>query len=392
MAFLPNTYYTHGNELYNCVNIDIMDRYKRLLEGTSHDSNLFNFNNILFHSIDTSLTLFYTYELLSWHSNREISQMNISKTQIVINEVEITFKSSDFFIEINLDKHLNKERIACIEFIKQISNQKNVVQSKHIVILLNLQKLNNIFQYRLRRIIENSHSNCIFIAITSNYNSISEQLRSNFLKIRIPCLSIDQKKNIYTFSCYKLSENGLNEELPSLMSTLMNNSEDVKITTIKTKAVFKKNGEPKYLASVINYMNNECITLEDVILYSICSKINQEDFPKNSKLFKFVHKEVSGILKDFCKFKSVYHAIEAIRTMIFKLLHYNIKHEQICYIIINYITENEKNAPLLLDNIHEVVNIVSEFDVYIRKLSVCKIVHAYENMFFKLFALYSKSC
>ena len=77
--------------------------------------------------------------------------------------------------------------------------------------------------------------------------------------------------------------------------------------------------------------------------------------------------------------------------MIFKLLHYNIKHEQICYIIINYVTENEKNAPLLLDNIHEVVNIVSEFDVYIRKLSVCKIVHAYENMFFELFALYSKS-
>lgn len=365
-----------------------MDNFKRLFEGTS---NLFNFNNILFHSPDTSLSLFYTYQLLSWHSNRDISKMNVSKNQIIINDVEIAFNSSDFFIEINLDKHLNKEKIACIEFIKQISKQMNVVQRKHIVILLNLQKLNNMFQSRLRRIIESSYSNCIFIGFTANCNSVTEQLRSKFLQVRIPCLSINQKKKVYTLLCHKLSENA-DEKLPSLMSTLINNTCEMSTKCVKVEqVVLKKNGEPKYLASVVNYMNKECITLEDVTLYSICNKINSEDFSKNSKLFKFVHKEISCILKEFSKFKSVFHAIEAIRTTIFKLLHYNIKHEQICYIIINFLTENEKNSPLLLENIHEVVNIVSNFDVYIRKLSVCKIVHAYEKMFFELFALYSKS-
>lgn len=308
----------------------------------NEDVTLFQLNNILLYGHDTSLCKTHMYEILRWGLKRE--KFNLINNTVTFSGVDISYSSTDHFIQINFDTHLNKEKNAFVDFIKQLSFQKNVIQNKHIFVLWNIEKLNHHSQFRLRRIIENTQTTTLFICFISQCSQMIDPLKSRFMMFRVPCLSTSQKRHLF------ISLNG----------------DEVDQTVLKK-------------------VDTHCTNLEDVFICHQIYLINHETFSKDLKSFAIIENELNLLFKSFPKLKNVYSLIEKNRSVIYKLIHYNIQHTLITKHILQVITKLK-----LTDNkMHSVCNLLAKFEHDISFLNVCKIIHAYEYLFIELYKIIS---
>lgn len=322
--------------------------------------SLFELNNTIFYGQDTSLCKTHLYELLRWGLN--VDCFMLRHHTIAVNNIDVSYSSCDYFVQFNFETHLNKERNSLIEFIKQLSNQKNVIQDKHIFVLWNIETLTHQSQYRLRRVIEKSQNATLFIGFVSQCSKMIEPLQSRFMMLRVPCLSTIQKRNLFV---------SLNER--KVDDSNRNDIKDIKDDIVQT---------------VLKKIESDCVTLEDTfIAYQIYS-MNKESFSKDVKTFKFIENELNSLLKLFSKMKNVHTLIEKTRAFIYQLIHYNIQHSLIAKTIVKKVMK----LKITDDKLHKISTLVAKFDHDILFTNVCKIIHAYEFLFIELYKIiYYKS-
>ena len=305
----------------------------------NQEVSLFQLNNLLFYGHDKSLCKTHIYELLRW--GLQINNIKLNENTCTINNVDIYYLTTDFFIQFNFDTHLNKEKNAIIDFIKQLSSQKNVIQEKHIFILWNIENLNHQSQYRLRRIIEKNQVTTLFISFISQSSRMIDPLKSRFMMLRIPCLMEIQKRELFT--------------------SLINECNE----------------------SMLKKIDTECMTLEDVFICNQIYRIDNESCSKDLKLFKIVDNELNLLFKSFSKIKNVYSLVEKTRTFIYKLIHYNIEHSLVARHILKII----KKQKISDDKLHSICNLLAKFEHNILFINICKIIHAYEFLFIELYKI-----
>lgn len=307
--------------------------------------SLFHLNNTMFYGQDTSLCKTHLYELLRWGFS--VNNFNLKNHTISVNNVDISYLSCEHFVQFNFDTHLNKEKNAMVDFIKQLSSQSNVIQEKHVFVLWNIETLTHQSQYRLRRVIEKSQNTTWFIGFVSQCSKLIEPLQSRFMMIRIPCLSSLQKKNLFV---------SLDKEC----------NNDCK-------------SEPDQ--TVLKRIESDCTTLEDIFIAHQIYIMNDESFSKDVKSFKIIDNEINSLLKSFSKIKNVHSLIEKTRATIYKLIHYNIQHS----LVAKHIVSNVLRMKLNDNQLQKISSLIAEFDHNILFVNVCKIIHAYEYLFIELF-------
>jgi hypothetical protein len=343
-----NQFYKNVSKFYNHFPHPFLHHLQVQLENK--EISLYNTNNICFHGKDHSLCKVYIYQLIEWQLNKKIKELHINENCMNINGIDVNYISTDAFIQINMDTHLNKERNACIDFIKIISKQKNVLYPKHIIIIWNIDKLNHPSQCRLRRIIEVSYHNIIFLTFATEFSKLIEPIQSRFMTLRTPCLSNIQKQSIF--------------------DTILNEYHDEDSDIQLNKKKFSK------------VILSESSTLEDVFLLSIIISINSENLTKHIKSFKFIETELNNLLKLFNKVSNVHQLIESTRNLIYKIIHYNINHTSFAKMLLNSITSICK---LPSEKMHHIIYIITKFDEHIQNINICKIIHVYEYTLIEIF-------
>lgn len=340
MGLHLNHFYLNPLPYYECIPLPIIESYRNAnsLQYSPH---------ILLYGNDYGLNKFYTNQILSFN----FPNIQTVPTPINVSGIDIEFNQNSYFLEVNLNTHLNKEKSALIDFIKSITNTKSVFQNKHIIVLQNIDALNIQMQCKLRRIIETSDDNTIFIAVCSKISKLMEPIISRFCALRIPMLDNKQKT--------------------SLMKKYIQECE--------------VNDEEEYKKAIsTSIKNNYLVTFQDVILCFIITNFDHTNLTKRIKTYQFVKNELEGLFKKFPNFKSIHDATDTIRTVIYKLIHYNLPHNDLAKLIID-ITSSKKS--IFENKIYDIVQIVTKFDMDMIKINQCKIVHAYDEMFFNLFLL-----
>jgi hypothetical protein len=349
----------HLNQFYN----NISKHYKRfsltVLESLNsrivqNETRLYDLPNLLFYGQDTSLCKAHIYQVLrcGLHYEGDIILKNNSFT---INNIDVQYSNTENFIQINFDTHLNKEKNAFIDFIKQVVLQRNVLHSKHIFILWNIEKITHQGQYRLRRIIEKNQENSLFISFISQYTKLIDPLKSRFLMIRVPCLKLEQKINIFT-SLFQEHNESIHENK-------------------------RKSLESNILKKVDTY----CTNLEDIYIYfkSYIIHNNSDIFLKDIKSFNFVDNEINILLKGFHKIKNTYELVDITRTFIYKIIHYNIDHS----ITAKSIFKALLKLKLSDEKLKSATNILAKFEHSTLFISVCKLVYVYEYLLIELYKI-----
>jgi hypothetical protein len=316
-------------------------------------TNLFNMPNMLFYGNDFGLLKIYIFQLLQWHCHKPISDIRMCNESITLQNITFEYKCCDHFVLLNCDTQLNKEKNVIIDFTKTLSLQKHIGQSKHIIVLMNIDKLNTASQYRLRRIIERSCMNCVFICACSNYSRVVESLRSRLLCIRTACLSNDQKEAVFRSICK-------HHDVPDACLT-----EHIKV------------------------IHTKCSYIEDIFFYFLIIKLKDADFLQDTiHLFDFIKNDMCVLLKSYSKTKNVRTIIEDTRATIYKIVHYNIPHQHVANVISDVVkTMKWKNKKIYQHVMHQLSRLLAQFDHDIVQINVCKIIFAYENLLINIFKL-----
>jgi hypothetical protein len=353
-----NHFYNNPYTYYSCIPLHSL----QLLENEACDGSfsLFSFNNVLFHGFDLSLNEFYANLLLSWHNNNK--PISYRENIITIDTIDVVYYTSKYSVKISFNKQTNKEKNASIAFLKQTTSIKNAYYEKHIIYLSGLDKLNTNMQYRLRRIIEKTSAYCVYISTTNNISKITNPIRSRFLCMRVPALS---QKHLITLGSHIYEEYAL----------LRGNNNCLGDVTIK--AIDKE---------LINHIKKNVVYLQDLFMSLITYSLNPDEVDKNYKTYNFFQNELNHLFKYMQKTTlNTFDLVEMMRSVIYKINHYNPPVNQIACIIMDTFTNNVKKASS--DQIHALVDIISNFDHLTIKINNCKIIYAYENMFLSIFRL-----
>jgi len=336
MSLYLNHFYTTPSKYYDCVSLKSIDAFNRV-------DSLLDSSHVLIYGNDFGLNKFYACQILFWNFGNNLTTRN----QLTVNGVDIEYKANSYFIEINFNTHLNKEKMALIELIKNITSTKNVLHKKHTLVLHNVDSLTNQMQCRLRRIIETSNTNATYIAICSKLSKLMDPIISRFFALRIPMLENSQKT--------------------SLMHACLKDTEE---------------NDSKTITSCVK--NNYVTTFQDTIMCSMICKLNPENTTKKIKAYQFVKHDIETLFKAFSHCTSIYKATDTIRIAVYKLIHYNLPHEEVAKTVIEVAMAKKT---IFADKMFRVVAVVCEFDVSMIRINQCKIIHAYERMLFDIFTL-----
>lgn len=334
MHFHLNQFYERPSE---CASFLSTDQVVKAYQG---QNNLYNNGcNVLLYGNDFSLNKLYAYRLIECLGK---GSLRTRMETITIQSVDITYGVNDTFVEINFDAHLNKEKMTMIEFIKELGSTKNIVNPKHIIMLLHMDKLTQLMQCRLRRIIERSQTTTVYVAVCTRFAQVISPIVSRFSAIRIPDMTDPQKKKI-------------------------------------VKQLCEPDMDTKQLQKVVNA---HAKTFEAVVMSCFIHSLNGEKFSKQIKQYQFVEKDLSVLFKSFSSCKSVSLAIGTIRNAVYKLIHYNLPHQEVARLVVTL-------APAILSDqkMHALVRILTTFDCTVLNINQCKLIHAYEKMLYDLYLL-----
>lgn len=337
MSLHLNHFYLNPCEYYACVSHSVVDMYNQ--PGSLSDSP-----HILLYGSDFGLNRFYANQILKWN----FSNLETKEVLVNINSVDVEYTLNSEFIEINFNRHLNKEKGALVDLIKNVTSTKNVFGKKHVIMLYNIDLLNNQMQCKLRRIVETSDSNATYIAVCSRLSKLIDPIISRFFPLRVPMLENNQKTKLMT-KCI-----------------LVNNEGDY----------------AKTITSCIK--NNYVSTFQDVVMCSIICVLNDDQVIKKIKTYQFVKSEIESLFKSFHGCKTIFKATDSIRNTIYKLVHYNLPHIEVAKVVIDVATSKKA---IFADKMFQIARIVAQFDENMIHVNQCKIIHVYEEMLFDIFTL-----
>jgi DNA polymerase III delta prime subunit len=352
-SFHLNQFYNNITRHYDNFSLAVLESLH--LKLVSNETRLYDLPHLLFYGQDTSLCKAYIYQVLRWGLHYE-GDILLKNNTFTINNIDVQYSNTENFIQINFETHLNKEKNALIDFIKQVVSQRNVLHSKHIFILWNIEKITHQGQYRLRRIIEKNQEYSLFISFISQYTKLIDPLKSRFLMIRVPCLKSSQKNNIFTSLFQEHNEAIHENKRKSLEST-----------------------------NILKKIDNYCTNLEDIYIYFKSYIIHNDPdiFIKDIKIFNFVDNEINILLKGFNKIKNAYELLDITRTFIYKIIHYNIDHS----ITAKSIFKALLKLKLSDEKLKSATNILAKFEHSTLFISVCKLVYAYEYLLIELYKI-----
>ena len=298
--------------------------------------------NFLFYGCDMSLNKYHTYKILC----KCDEFIKLVEHTVIVLGVEITYLRNNRFMEFNFKTHLNKEKTTIIDFIKDITSTKKPSNTKHIIVIHNLDSLSLQLQYKLRMIIEKSYRNAVYICTCTLLSRVIQPLQSRFTQVRVPMLSNTHKSYI--------------------ISTIM-----------------KYIGSEKDITKFTSYVKNVDM-LQDVVCLSISyDLIDETDISKPLKKFKFVENEVKLLFTQFPKYKSTIECITNIRQFIYKIIHYNIDHRIFLKLLIKYCSQSKQ----ICHHMHDIISIVQKHDIDLININQCKIIHSYEIMMLDIYSL-----
>lgn len=351
MVFHLNHLIQNIHEIYPLINNTFIDR---LINNILHNKHgIFTQPNTILYGTDDYLNRLYMYRLITTHF--KITMINVINRTITtsINNIEIEYIENPYFIEINFDSQLTKEKQGYIDFIKSISSSKSICHLKRIVFLTNLDKLNNTYQSKLRTIIEKGSVNCLFLVITDKINNIDHAIVSRFMSIRISTLSSLQIKSFIFHNI----QNDLN---PKEMQLAYKN-------ILKTL--------DKY-----NYYDNTNIL--NVFLYCCVYSMNNEDFSKNIGKNQMMYNELNTIITILKKNTTFTTLICKLRESIYKILHFNIDVNVFSKMFLKIVFDHK----LFQDKKQKCLNIITKFnhDIITQKM---KCFQLYEYLFIELYEI-----
>ena len=344
------------HQIYPCIKHPIIDRIVNKVESSQHMQGVFEFNNMLLYGPDTYLSHMYIRHLIC--RNFKIDNVTMNSVNTTINQCDLTYFESQFFIEINLDAHLNKERVAYVDFIKILVSSRSVLHLKHIIVLLNFDKLNHMIQCKLRRIIEKSQSTALFILQCQYLNRVIPELQSRFLMIRVPRLErLSGSKFIqHVITHHSNVDHHVEDCQGNVLFDLISNkysSVDISIYTL-------------YIYAVIYALQEKSDSNMDETLRSDMLATDLET------LFEFYRKN-----------KNVMTVQAKTREVLYKILHYSFPSSIVARTTFNILN----NKKYMAKKKHGLVHILSKLDYTCSQVNTCKVLHCYERYFIDIYCL-----
>ena len=344
------------HQIYPCIKHPIIDRIVSIADSSHPRQGIFDFNNMLLYGPDSYLSHMYIRYLIC--RNFKIDRVTLNTVNTITNQCDLTYIESHYFIEINLDTHLNKERAAYVDFIKALVSSCSVLHSKHIVVLLNFDKLNSTIQCKLRRIIEKSQSNALFIVQCRHLNRVIPELQSRFLIIRVPRLERLSGSNFiqHVITQHSNMDQAIDDCQGGVLFDLISNkysSTDISIYTL-------------YIYAIIYALQER-------------SDTNMEDTLKNDMLAA----DLETLFEVYRKTKNAITVQSKTREVLYKLLHYSFSTSIIARTTLNIL----KNKKYMVKKNHSLVHILSKLDHACSQMNPCKVLHCYERYFIDIYCL-----
>lgn len=280
-------------------------------------------NNILIYGQDSVLCILHYYHIIATLFDTDVSTLKTNEVVCNDFQIEFIYNTNKYFIEIDMDTCLNKEKTSIIEFIKYVSITPHMF-SKHIIVLLNFDKVNKQQQNKMRCIIEKCHKNTLFITQCCNVSKMDKSIISRFICIRVPTLSEKQSQNLVTYF-------------------VQEHHTDTKYVNKLTNNIIN---------STNNHISNIYLKCQSNIL--MINKKNSANFIQTElqKLFDYLHKSIIHI-----------NVINKIRTTLYLILHYNVSPPYIIMKIIEILTKNTTkyfaSNPQIL---HHIIHIMANLD------------------------------
>lgn len=157
--------------------------------------------HLIFYSHDDTKNIEVVHKFLSdLYPDISTSRCIVQDFKVNSKTIEIPFFSSKYHIELSINDFGYHSRIILPMLINDIAQTKNIISnSQKIIVLHHVQNLDKQTQYMLRCSFENNMSNCRFILLTDNINSLIEPLQSRCILIKQSSDNIYIDKRIFQF-------------------------------------------------------------------------------------------------------------------------------------------------------------------------------------------------
>ena len=140
-------------------------------------------SNILLYGPKGSGKLTLIKCLINTYYKEAIIEKQVS---IKINNIELVFKSSNYYFEITLNSYFNKNNFdGLLSYLCSNGDINNKCKYK-LVIIKNIEYIDLESLKSLKHIVETKYNNIRFILITSSISSINNFLKGFFLLLRLP--------------------------------------------------------------------------------------------------------------------------------------------------------------------------------------------------------------
>jgi hypothetical protein len=167
--------------------INEIDEYKKILDY----SIIFNQNLLLYSYIGFPYDLFID-EIIK----KKFKINQIYRKEMMWNK-SIIYNENQYFFEIDLDNPNMPRKLNNLnEMLLFIIKTKSINTDKHLIIIKNIDKLNEMF-FAFRIILEKYYNNCYFICFTNKINKIENPIKSRFFLFRLRLFKSDEIQMIF---------------------------------------------------------------------------------------------------------------------------------------------------------------------------------------------------
>ena len=198
------------SNLYRPKNIDELSFNNNLSNKLKH----IGLHNYIIHGCAGSGKLTRVYCQLADIFGKSVNNVKIEKYNLNKN-LEITYKTSNYHIEINPSKYNTNDKNIICNFIGELAVMSNIItNSFKVFIIKDVDKLSNKAQLALKNIIDATYKTSKYILTSVNLNKVILSLKNRFILLRNPLPNnnevINILKNISNKSGIKTSTRAIN--------------------------------------------------------------------------------------------------------------------------------------------------------------------------------------
>jgi len=291
----------------------------------------FNIEKILTNENNTNIIL-YGKEITCIYETliKILTKLNNNKKISKITKDKLVFDVSDTYIYVNMNKIILKNIEVFFNILLENIQTKNSFckRQRKYIILNNYETVKISIQNRLRVIIEKYYDSSCFIIISKRYDQIIWPIKSRSLCIRVPLLTINEKREIVQGSV-KVEYNNEKSKFYDIIYELTN-KEDIQFLCKYYHLIDKKSYYDRIFMKIINVINNNLTEriYNDIKVLAYYIELYCIDIFNYDLIKKFFRKEFTlaiklEILSIFTEsnyiYRNVYRKIIVIESLLFKL-------------------------------------------------------------------------